>query len=217
MQVSYILVVVTICLLLESFRQQEFYNAITAFLVIDISSTERNNLNLKEKPDFYNTITTITRANVCGFIAPLLYIFLFGNWFAVIYTLVYNCSFNKEYKLMIKVWTILTIIPSLILQMFLYLIHLLKNKEKYIDYKGEYVGTLLTTPLLNADVLAAYVESVNFYYYFRVKGVDYIKCYGKHNRNIGHSHIRSYLSTSYFICLLCFLVFISAFIIFKTY
>lgn len=200
-----------------SFFPKEFYNAITAFLVIDISSTERNNLNLKEKPDFYNTITTITRANVCGFIAPLLYIFLLGNWFAIIYALIYNASFNKEYILFIKLWTIFTIIPSLILQIFLYLIYLIKGKEFYIDYKGDYIGNLITTPLLNANILAAYIQSINFYYYFRVRGVDYIKYYGKNNRNIEYSHIRSYLSISYCICLISFLVFISLFMVFKTY
>lgn|GEM_PF-312582 len=216
-QLFYLIIGIAISFVLTRFFHKEIYNAIVAFIVIDISSTERNNLNLKEKPDFYNTITTITRSNICGFIAPLLYVLLFGNWFALIYTLLYNFSYISKYKLFIRIWTILTIVPSMILQLVLYVIYIVKNKELYVDYKGEYIESLFSTPLLNAYILAAYVEEVNFYYYFKIKNIDYIKSYGKYNRKINYSHIKNYLSLSYFICILSLLIFLSSFIAFKTY
>lgn len=207
-QASYILSIILICLLLKKAASKEVYNAITAFLVIDISNTERYNLSIKEKVDFYNTITTITRAIVCGFIAPLLYVLLFGNYFAITYAIIHNLSCEKDYKLFLFAWRIFTIVPSLILQIFLYGIFVIRNKEISVDYKNEYLSGIFVNPLLNANILAAYVESINFYYYFNIKGTDYIKSYGKYNNSIEYRHIKDYLAIAYLVCTLFFVIFL---------
>ncbi|MEA4825970.1 MAG: hypothetical protein VB130_04980 [Clostridium sp.] len=207
-QAFYILSIILVCLLLKKAAPKELYNAITAFLVIDISNTERYNLSIKEKVDFYNTITTITRAIVCGFIAPLLYILILGNYFAITYTIIHNLSYEKEYKLFLFIWRIFTIVPSLILQMFLYVIFVIRTKEISIDYKNEYISGIFINPLLNANILAAYVESINFYYYFNIKGTDYIKSYGKYNNSIEYGHIKDYLAIAYIVCTIFFIIFL---------
>ncbi|QGU95105.1 hypothetical protein GOM49_08380 [Clostridium bovifaecis] len=85
LQVLYFILMILICLALETTLKGQIYNGITTFLVLDISNSERENLSLKERTDFYNTISRITRAIVCGFTAPLFYIAVLGNYAAIIY------------------------------------------------------------------------------------------------------------------------------------
>ena len=82
-QFIYFSVVIAIYIGLTIIKSSEFYNAMVAFIVIDISNTERKNLNHTERKHFYDTISTISRSLVCGFIAPLFYIIILGNGAAI--------------------------------------------------------------------------------------------------------------------------------------
>lgn len=206
-QIAYILITVFLTIILKKVESGEIYNGVTAFLVIDISNTERKNLNLSKKVDFYNSISTVTRAGICGFIAPLFYIIILGNYFGIIYMLVYNIRFNDDNKLFVWIWTILTIIPSLIMEIFLYVIYIVLNRQLKIDFKGEYCINTLTNPLLNVNILAAYVVGINFYYYYNSKNLNYFKSYGKYRNKIEYEDIKNYLSISYVNCIMTFVIF----------
>jgi hypothetical protein len=62
-------------------------------------------------------------------------------------------------------------------------------------------------PLLNVDILGAYVESVNFYYLHSSKNTDYLKSYGEYTKKIDDVCIKDYLSIGYGICLIIFIIF----------
>lgn len=206
-QITYILIMILLTIVLKKLESREIYNAVTAFLVIDISNTERKNLSLSEKADFYNSISTVTRSGICGFIAPLFYIIILGNYFGIMYMLVYNIRFNDDNKLFVWIWTTLTIIPSLIMEIFLYVIYIVLNRELKIDFKGEYFINTITNPLLNINILAAYVVGINFYYYYSSKNVNYFKSYGKYRNKIEYEDIKNYLSISYVNCIMTFAIF----------
>jgi hypothetical protein len=188
----------------------EIYNFITAFLVIDVSSTERKNLSIKEKSHFYNSISLITRSLLCGFVAPLLFIVIGGNKFAIIYMLIQNVYFTEGYMLFKVLFNILSFIPALFTQLILYIIYSLRNRKLFIDYKGDYIINCFLRPLLNIDIMAAYIESVNFYYHFNDKNMHFIKSYGEYSNKIDELCIKDYLSISYGICVLCFVIFFLA-------
>ncbi|WP_027624810.1 hypothetical protein [Clostridium lundense] len=176
-------------------------------MVIDISNTEKKNLNKKEKVHFYDSISIISRSIVCGFVAPLLYILLFGNIGAIVYTFVYNISLQNNIKLFNYLFNIITILPAALSQLFLYIIYITRNKKFSIDFKGDYITNLYKKPLLNVDILAAYVESVNFYHYFSDKNTDYLKSYGDYKNKINNICIKDYLSIAYAICMINFIIF----------
>lgn len=209
LQGLYIIFIISICLLLEIILKGQVYNGITAFLVLDISNSERENLSLKERADFYNTISRITRAIVCGFTAPLFYIAVLGNYAAIIYMIVYNLSYNKDNKIFMEIWRALTIIPALLVQIFLYIVYLIRHKELKVDFKGDYLSSVFKEPLLNVNILAAYIESVNFYYYFEADGqADYIKSYGRYKKSIEYIDIKDYLGIAYLVCMINFMGFV---------
>ncbi|KAJ53352.1 hypothetical protein BD780_002295 [Clostridium tetanomorphum] len=182
-------------------------DCIITFLVIDISNTERKNLEKREKIHFYDSISIISRSVVCGFIAPIFYILIFGNISALVYSFIYNISIQNDIKLFNFLFNIGTIIPCIFVQLYLYIIYVLRNKKLCIDFKGDYFINFYMSPLLNVDILAAYVESVNFYYYFNHNSTDYIKSYGDYKNKINDSCIKDYLSISYGICMVSFILF----------
>jgi hypothetical protein len=207
-QLFYILIIFLFCILFSSIGIKEIANFLTAFLVIDISNTEKKNLKPREKVKFYDSISIISRSMVGGFIAPLLIIVFFGNIVSLIYMLVYNLyQIDEDYILFKYVFIIFTIIPSLIAEIFLYIIYLFRNKRSGIDFKGDFFSNLVIRPLLNVDILGAYVESVNFYYLYSSKNTDYLKSYGEYTKKIDEVCIKDYLSIGYGICLVSFIVF----------
>lgn len=190
------------------FNKSEIFNAITAFTVIDISNTERKNIKFKERFQFYDSISTISRAIVCGFVAPLFYITLFGNAFAILYSFIYNFyMLNEESDYLKVIFTILTIVPALISEIFLYIVYIFRNKKYRIDFKGDYFINAFVRPLLNVDIMGAYIESVNFYYYFSSNNTDFIKSYGEYSKKVDSICIKDYLSIGYGTCILTFLLF----------
>lgn len=207
LSIFYVLFILLFCFLIRSIKYTELSNCITAFLVIDISNTERKNLKKREKVHFYDSISVISRSIVCGFIAPLLYILLIGNIGALIYSFIYNVNLQNSIELLNYLFKIITIPPAMLSQLFLYIIYITRNKKLSIDFKGDYFVNFYKKPLLNVDILAAYVESVNFYHYFNDRHTDYLKSYGDYKNKINDLCIKDYLSIAYAICMICFIIF----------
>ncbi|MGH4050403.1 MAG: hypothetical protein ACREVX_03480 [Clostridium sp.] len=189
-------------------KNEQVYNAVTAFIVIDISNTERKNLKKSDKKYFYDTISTISTALICGFIAPLLCILIVGNVTAIIFAIIYNLSLNDNLNIINKVKSIVIIIPSLIAEIFLYMIYVLRNRNFKINFKGDFISNLWKIPLLNIDILAAYIESVNFYFHYNGNNMHYLKSYGDYSGKIDDLCIKDYLSISYSICFIVFAIFV---------
>jgi hypothetical protein len=207
LQTFYIVIIIVILVCLYYIDYNEIYNFITAFLVIDISSTKRKNVSSKEKAHFYNSISLITRSLLCGFIAPLFFIIIGGNNFAIAYMLIQSVYSIEGYMLFKVIFNILTFIPALTTQLILFIIYTMRNRKVAIDFKGDYLMNCFVRPLLNIDIMAAYIESVNFYYHFNHRKMHYIKSYGEYSNKIDELCIKDYLSLSYGICVLCFILF----------
>jgi len=208
LQFVYIFAIIVIYTGLIFVKDNQIYNALTAFMVIDISNTERKNLKNTDKRHFYDTISTISRALICGFITPLFYIITLGNAAAIVFTLIYNLSTDEDLNIIGIVRSIATIIPSIIAEVFLYIIYVFRNRNLSIKFKGDYIRNLLKIPLLNVDILAAYIESVNFYSYHNGNNINYLKSYGNYNNKIDDVCIKDYLSISYSICFIVFILFV---------
>ena len=193
---------------LAHIKGNEVFNAITTFIVIDISNTERKNLNHTERKHFYDTISTISRALVCGFIAPLFYIIVLGNNASIVFILLYNFSLDEEFNILGICKSLAIMIPALMAETFLYMIYVFRNKKLKIEFKGDYINNFYRIPLLNLDILAAYVESVNFYCYYNSNNMHYLKGYGNYAGKIDDACIKDYLSISYSICFILFTAFI---------
>jgi hypothetical protein len=193
---------------LSYIKGNEVFNAITTFIVIDISNTERKNLNHTERKHFYDTISTISRALVCGFIAPLFYIVALGNKTSIVFALLYNFSLDEELNILGICKSLAIMIPALMAETFLYMIYVFRNKKLKIEFKGDYINNFYRIPLLNLDILAAFVESVNFYCYYNSNNMHYLKGYGNYAGKIDDACIKDYLSISYSICFILFTVFI---------
>lgn len=205
MQIFYILVIVV--LLLINVKNSEITNFITVFLVIDISNTERKNLKKREKIKFYDSIATISNSIVNGFVGPLFYILLLGNIYGIIYTILFNVSQDEELSWFRWINNILSIVPSIIVQIVLYFAYVSRNKKVTMDFRGDYIVNLILRPVLNVDIIAAYIESVNFYYCMSQDDSNYVKSYGEYNNKINEECIKDYLGLAYTICIITFIVF----------
>lgn len=211
LHIFYGLIFILICFVFNQLKIKELSNFITAFLVIDISNTEKKNLRQREKVRFYDSISVISRAIVCGFIAPLMFVLFLGNTYGIAYMLIYNISLVAyELELFKIVFVTSTVIPAMIAEAFLYFVYFCRNKKSQIDFKGDYFINLFIRPLLNVDILGAYVESVNFYYLYSTKKTDYLKSYGEYSKKIDEVCIKDYLSIGYGICLITFIMFYMA-------
>jgi len=207
-QVIYAVLVILICYIFSFIKIRELNNLITAFIIIDISNTERKNLGKRERVHFYDSISTISRSMICGFIAPLFYIIIGGNVLGVGYAIIYNIACcNEGFYLFTHLCNILNIIPSFIGDIILYPIYAYRNKSIKVDFKGDFLKNLFIRPLLNVDIFAAFLESVNFYYYFENSNTSFIKSYGQYNNKIDEVSIKDYLSIAYGVCLLIFICF----------
>jgi hypothetical protein len=208
LQGMYIILGVVLCFLMYSINIKEISNFITAFLVIDVSNSEKKSLSQKERIRFYDSISSISRALVCGFIAPLFVISILGNAYGIGYMLIYNIKrVNDEYNLIKHTLNILNVIPCLIAELFLYFVYSCRNRRYKIDFKGDFFTNLFMSPLLNVDILGAYIESVNFYYLYSCKSTACIKSYGEYTKKIDEVCVKDYLSITYGICLLVFILF----------
>lgn len=208
LQLVYLVLISGICFFMFQIKHEEIYNFITAFLVIDISNTEKKNLRQRDKVHFYDSISTISKSLVCGFIAPFLFVSTFGNTFGIAYMLIYNLSqFDEDTDAIQFLHDILTIVPALIAEFFLYVVYLCRNKKSGIDFKGDFIINSFARPLLNVDIFGAYIESVNFYYLYCTNNTDYLKSYGDYTKKIDEICVKDYLSISYGICLVIFVLF----------
>jgi len=207
LEIFYFTSIIVLIALLYHIKTNEIYNFITAFLVIDVSNTEEKSLKLQDKIHFYDSISTISRSLLCGFIAPLLFIITLGNSFAIAYLIIYKLYSIDKYLIIKILFSIFSLLPSIITQLLLYVVYLIRNKRLHIDFKGEYIVNCVKRPLLNLDIMGAYIESVNFYYHFDDKNIHYIKSYGEYTNKIDEICIKDYLNISYGICILCFILF----------
>ena len=100
--------------------KNEWTSFLIAFMVVDISNSEKNNINASELK-FHKTIALNCKALVCGFVAPLFYILIFGNYMGFIYTLVFHISEQGNYRMLTYLLNILSmkIFKMLLKNMFL--------------------------------------------------------------------------------------------------
>ncbi|MEG0307331.1 MAG: hypothetical protein RR636_05260 [Clostridium sp.] len=209
LQFIYILVIVLVSLLLINVSNNELINAIVAFFVIEISNSERRTVIRKnfEKMEFYNTLSLTSKALICGFLAPIIYILIIGNIGGIIYTLVYYISDDGKLDGFNSILNILNIIPTIVCSLVLYIIYIIRNKTSKINFKGDFLINLVTNPLLNIYILAAYIESVNFYYYVEDKGVHYLRSYGIYQGKIDDMCVKDFLTIMYGICFMNYILF----------
>lgn len=198
--------------IMVKFKSYEIANFITAFLVIDISRSEKENIESKEMK-FHKTIAVVCKSLVCGFTAPLFYILIFGNYFALTYFILYNLCMLSDYEGFEIILKILTIIPGLILQFVLYLIYIFTSKKYSMDFKGDYLINCFKRPLLNIEIMAAHIESVGFYYHFYEEDTSYIKIYGHQKGSIDEKAVKHYLGVIYSAAFIMFLSFISIYVV----
>ena len=208
-QFFYILLIGVFVFLFSLIQNKELQNCLTALLVIEISSSERKTLEVKgnDKRHFYDTLSIISKSLVCGFIAPIFYILIFGNFGGIIYTLIYYISFDSTLKFFDILNRILNVIPALITSMFLYVVYIPRNKTFRIDFKGDFLSNVIYEPLLNVYILSAYIESINFYYHVERKNVHFLKSYGVYSNKIDDFAIKDFLSLIYGICFIVFILF----------
>ena len=208
-EVIYLSFIIGIFFVYYYFGTNEYMNFITAFFVINISYSERYNLNLNDKIQFYKSLSLLTKGILCGFIAPLFYIMVFrNNYYGLVYFMIYELYEIGDYVLIDFIFRIATIIPSLILQGIYYIIYILKNRTLKMDFKGDYFSNVIKRPALNPDIMAAYIENINFYYYFQSRNTSYIKSYGNFNSKIDKECIKDYLNIIYGVAFLVFIVFL---------
>lgn len=186
----------------------EFINFLVAFLVIDISNSERKALKLNEKMRFYEAIETMTKSLLCGFFIPLFLIIAFkNNYPTIIYFVIYNITEITEYKVINVIFKIIIIIPSIILQGILYFIYVFRNKQYKLNFKGEYFHNLIEDPCLNLNITASYIEKVNYCKCYKFRDASYIKNYGNYNERINEGCVKDYISISYGVAFFIFAVF----------
>jgi len=90
--------------------------------------------------------------------------------------------------------------------MFLYIVYVVRNKTFKINFKGDFFINVFTNPLLNIYILAAYIESVNFYY-IEDKGVHYLKSYGVYQGKIDDLCVKDFLTVIYGVCFIYYVIF----------
>jgi hypothetical protein len=185
---------------------EEINNFITFILCIDISNTEFINLKTYGNRNFYNSISTITKSLVGGFIGPILYTGLFGNYFGVLFYIIFLTNDLIDNKFINFITKILNVIPSLLAGLIFYTIYIIRNKTFKIDFKGDFFINFFLNPLLNLNIIAANLESINFYY---LNKENNLKNYVNGKQNIDSICIKEFLNYTYFVCLLSFLVFIT--------
>ena len=210
--VFYVLGILIMSLIAIIFWDKEIANFITAFLVIDISLSERENMEAEDMR-FNATIGKLCRSLVCGMTAPLFYVLLFGNVGGIIYFALYNICYVGDYAMFDKVLSFLTVIPGLLVQLIFYMVYIFKSKKLAIDFKGDYLINIVKRPLLNLEITAANIESISFYYHFQEKEQSFVKLYGKEENQITDNIIIGYLSTLYIAAIFIFLAFLALYVI----
>lgn len=212
-EIIFVLIACIIYFLTIHIRKNEIYNFVTAFLIIDISSTERKNIEKADGIHFYDSVSDITKALVEGFIAPLFYTFIFKNSFGLIYALLVKYC-DDETKGLAILKGITNILPAILTEVPMYIVYAARNRKFKINFKGDFLLNSIERPLLNIDIMAAYIEKVNFYY-CRFNGrCEYLKSYGQYVRKIDIESVKDYLGITYGIALLYFVIMFFYFFIF---
>lgn len=210
--VFYVLGILILSFMAIIFWDNEIANFITSFLVIDISLSERENIEAEDMR-FNATIGKLCRSLVCGMTAPLFYVLLFGNVGGIVYFALYNICYAGDYHVFDKVLSLLTVIPGFLVQLIFYFVYIFKSKKLAIDFKGDYLINIVKRPLLNLEITAANIGSISFYYHFQEKEQSYVKLYGNEKNQITGNIIVGYLSTLYIAAIFIFLGFLALYIV----
>lgn len=191
------------------FENNDIVNAVTIFLTIElnISGKKEASNKKKKKKNFYRNLSSISDMFIFKIVAPLIYIAILGNCAGIIYTYFYYASSDKRFKLINHIFEFFNIIPSIYAGGILYIIYILRNRTIKISFNGEYFRNLLLSPMLNIYIMAAYIESVNFYYIVQNKKINYMKVYGEYQCKIDMLCITDYLSIAYGIAAITFAIF----------
>ncbi|AWZ48217.1 hypothetical protein C3495_05030 [Clostridiaceae bacterium 14S0207] len=204
----YTFFILGIMFLLRFILPKEMYNFLVGFLVIDFSTKEKENINVCRGKNLEEGIFNISEAVICGFIAPLFYIMLFGNLVGILYLQlkILGSIYNNE--ILNSIIKILNLVPSIIAESLLLIINIPKIKIKDKIFNGEYISNLFVNPLLNLDILASKIYEFNFYYYTRIKNTTYVKSYGSTNCKVKKDAIKEYQKHAYLCCLIYFIFFL---------
>lgn len=208
-QILYMSVICIITYLLADLGESEIVDGIVLFIVIDISYTEKKILDRgcrDKRKKFYKSISVISKSFIEGFAAPLIYIMCFGNWAGIGYFMTVMVSKDKECTVFSFVLKILSIIPSLAGCFILYIIYIARCRTWRINFKGDFLHNVVNNPLLNIYIMAAYIESVNFYY-VEEREVHYLKSYGAFKGKIDDMCVKNYVSIIYGVSFVIFLLF----------
>lgn len=207
--ILYGILIILLAFLLRKASYSELINGIVAFLVIDIvfEGKVEKSTKIFEKKKWYNALSSISNSYICGFIAPLTYIIIFGNCGGIIYFLINLICEDDSFVIYNSLLSILNIIPSLLGCGVLFIVYALRNKTLKINLKGDFFKNLFEKPLININIIAAYIELVNFYYYEEVSGIHYIKSYGEYIGKIDEVTIDDYQSIIHGACFLLFVIF----------
>jgi hypothetical protein len=195
----------------EIINNTDIYNLITAFIIIDISTAEHKALSENKNIKFDTTISLIAKAAVCGFTAPLFYLSISNNICAVIISLIFLISNNKNLTFFNTITNILLIVPSVIVELILYFLYLIKFKKTDIYFAGKYLDNLFKSPLLNVNIISAYIESTSFYHHYSYNNYYDVIKYGNDSHNLKMDNIKHYLNLLYIVCLIIFSVFFIVF------
>lgn len=199
--------------ILENKLLKELLGAIIGIIVIDISNADKKSIKSEgDKKYFCDTISLVSRGITCGFIGPIIYVNTFGMYFALLYSMIYHYVLVHKVGLINRLKNLLDIIPSMLAIICLYFVYIFRYKNVYLSFKGDFLKNIFLNPLLNVDILGAYVQGVGFYSY-QQEATAFIKAYGKFQRKIDRECVVNYISLAYIICLL---VFVGSFIIVRT-
>ncbi len=203
----YLLATIILALMFFMIGRGEIFNFVTAFAVIDVSNTERESVEMEGITPSHRQLISLSEALICGFIAPLAAIMLFGNWAGIFYV---GISFIRELhprRAVLFIYNVLNIVPCMVLNIVLYIIYMLKQKTLYADFQGDFLKNLFIDPLLNIYIISSQLEGVNLYHYFLKNDRCYIKKYGTYTDECSVEALKNYLSIVYAICLIYFVAF----------
>ena len=199
--------------ILENKLLGEILGVITGIIAIDVSNADKKSIKCEgEKKYFCDTISLISRGITCGFIGPIIYVNIFGMYFALLHSMIYQYTLIHENTLINGLKNLLNVIPSMVAIICLYLLYIFRYKNIYLSFRGDFLKNMFLNPLLNVDILGAYAQGVGFYWY-QQEGSAFMKAYGKFQRKIDRECVVNYISIAYAICLV---VFVGSFIIVRS-
>lgn len=184
----------------------DFYNILAVFFLLDFSSTESLAMKCDSSDQFNSVIKSISSSVTFGFIAPLLYIGVFGNFFAIIICLILS-SKNENTGIIRSLYRLFAVPPSILAMIIISLLLLVTNRYRSVSFKSMFFTNLFLDPILNIYILiAALMDTFMIIDYKNIYDNRVVK-YGS-NRNIEQLNLYWLLAKSYIICSFMFIIFV---------